>query len=104
MSAFMDTEGNYPLYVGDIVLNHPSWSPHQPLPEGYVEVHPTPRPHPASGKMVMPGKPEFDVDRWIQTWIQTDIETPFDELPTEIQNSIRQRSGSKRQSTGEETP
>jgi hypothetical protein len=37
----IDPQGNYPRYVGDLLLANPSWKEAQPLPEGWIIVNPS---------------------------------------------------------------
>lgn len=38
MSVYVDNEGNYPRYDGDLSLAHPDWEPGSPVPQGWLLV------------------------------------------------------------------
>ena len=100
----MNAKGDYPLYLGDILLADAQWRPGLPLPEGFVEVHPTPMPQPMNGKMIVLSRPEHDGTNWNQTWAYQDIQTPFDTLPEPIKQDIQNRFKKAQPPNGQETP
>jgi hypothetical protein len=38
MLIFIDGSGNYPRFIGDILIDHPEWKIGDPIPEGWTRV------------------------------------------------------------------
>jgi hypothetical protein len=69
MSIYIDSEGNYPRYVGDIYLVSPSWQNGDPLPQGWSEVTQIEPPIPTSTTYVYEDYP-IEVDGVLsQNWV-----------------------------------
>ena len=65
---YINPQNEYPRYVGDIMLENPSWEEGQALPTGWVEVSATERPAFSSTQKVVEVFPTEVDGNWVQTW------------------------------------
>lgn len=75
MTAYIEIASQtYPLYEGDIRLQHPNTSfPRDFIaPDGYAVVLPTPRPVVGHASNVVEGRPSLIGGVWTQQWVVTD--------------------------------
>lgn len=56
---YINPEGEYPRYYGDIMAANPGWKLGDPLPEGWQEVKDIDPPTPQEDKVIEDGYPEF---------------------------------------------
>lgn len=54
---FVDSDGNYPRYVGDLVLEKPDWNTRKKLPEGWERVYETSKPREYLGNVAIEDTP-----------------------------------------------
>jgi hypothetical protein len=81
---FIDSSGNYPRFIGDLMLSHPEWKEGTEIPEGWIVVEESDLPEEKVGHTVVESAPEAvgnvvyrkwylkevdqdDVDRGIET-------------------------------------
>jgi hypothetical protein len=57
VNLYIDPDGNFPRYKGDVALAQPGWEPGSPLPEGWREVVSTPVPE-SPGKRAVFAEPK----------------------------------------------
>lgn len=62
-------KGNqYPLYIGDLQLEYPSWEEGMPLPIGWHAVQETTPPLHKSGTVIKESFPTYINGTWMQSW------------------------------------
>jgi len=67
MSLFIDSQGNYPRHIGDLLLEHPDYNGTD-LPEGWKLVEQTDQPIPELGHVVLELDFEIVDNNYIQRW------------------------------------
>lgn len=76
-------KGNqYPLYIGDLQIEYPSWEEGQSLPAGWSYVIETSPPSGSSGYIVKETLPVLVDNEWQQAWTKIKLS------PTEITKMI----------------
>lgn len=88
---YIDPEGNYPRYYGDIMLAHEGWEKGSPLPEGWSLVNETERPTPELYEVVEQGEPELRDGKYYQTWVtraMTQLEIDKIEAPAKARQKL----------------
>lgn len=88
---YIDPEGNYPRYYGDIMLAHEGWQKGNALPEGWSLVTETDRPTPELYEVVEQGEPELRDGKYHQTWLKrpmTQHEIDIIEAPTKARQKL----------------
>lgn len=76
-------KGNqYPLYIGDLQIEYPSWEEGQNLPTGWNTVNETEPPTKSQKHIVKETFPVLVDGKWQQAWIQVELSE------TDIENMI----------------
>lgn len=65
---YIDPDGNYPRFAGDIIIANPAWNFGDPAPEGWVEVQPTDYPELTETEIAYEGVPELVEGAYVQVW------------------------------------
>jgi hypothetical protein len=68
MLIYIDPQNNYPRFIGDINLQHPTWSVGDPLPSGWTLVEETTPPQPQTTEVVEEDFPELVNGIYKQKW------------------------------------
>lgn len=68
MLIFIDPNGNYPRFIGDIVLENPSWTIGNSLPPGWILVAETVPPEVTSTQILEESFPELVDGIHTQKW------------------------------------
>lgn len=75
---FIDSEGNYPRYVGDLMLKKPDWNSRKKLPAGWERVYETPKPREYLGNVAIEESPERAEDgKLYQRWTLSSKRSSF---------------------------
>ena len=69
MSIYVDNNGNYPRYDGDLCLAHPDWEPGDPIPQGWLQVTELEPPTPTEETYVYEEFPIMVGEVLTQNWI-----------------------------------
>lgn len=69
MLIFIDPNGNYPRFVGDISLDNPTWALGDPLPEGWIPVQTTTPPEATDSQILEEEFPEVLDGVYTQKWV-----------------------------------
>jgi hypothetical protein len=67
-NLFIDADGNYPRFMGDVQLIQPSFQLGDSLPDGWLEVAETDRPTAGDNQVVEPADPIELNGVWTQQW------------------------------------
>lgn len=70
---FINPQGEYPRYIGDLQIDHPSWVEGDALPSGWTEVTPTELPTPSDTQRVVEVYPVEEGGVWVQAWELIDL-------------------------------
>ena len=81
---YINPEGEFPRYYGDIMQRHSEWQLGDPLPEGWQEVADTDPPQPGENEIVEDGEPQL-VDGVLT---RTFIVRPFTDQELEARERI----------------
>lgn len=66
---FVDSEGNYPRYIGDLMLVKPDWNSRKKLPAGWERVYETSKPREYLGNVAIEDIPYRESDgKLYQRW------------------------------------
>lgn len=66
---YIDPDGNYPRFRGDIELAHPSWTKGDDLPEGWILVQQTEPPTTTTYQVAEETAPELVEGVYQQIWV-----------------------------------
>lgn len=66
-SLFISPDNQYPRYIGDILIEHPDFDGVN-LPDGWVAVEPTERPHTGENDIAYEVSPQVVDGVYKQTW------------------------------------
>lgn len=89
MELFIDSEGNYPKYPGDVLKINPSWTSGKPLPTGWSLVLETPRPEQPVGQYLHEAYPELIDGIFVQTWVLTEYsQSEMEQLSTKNSSDL----------------
>jgi hypothetical protein len=71
----IDPQGNYPRYIGDLMLSIPEWNIEDPLPDGWSLVHPSeiPSHNMATHKLEEIYPVIGDDGQYYQSWVVSEI-------------------------------
>lgn len=69
---FIDNEGNYPRFIGDLQLQYPNWQVGDEVPSDWTEVIETDAPELGLYQFLSYGKPELVDGKMVQTWVVRD--------------------------------
>lgn len=72
MLIFIDPNGNYPRFVGDIILENPAWEVGNPLPDGWTPVQSTTPPEATTSQILEESYPELIDGVYTQKWTLRD--------------------------------
>lgn len=64
----IDSTGNYPRFIGDLLLEHPSWKEGDALPDGWTEVTPVEIPNVPENHIFQENFPELIDGVYRQSW------------------------------------
>jgi hypothetical protein len=73
MTIYVDPDGNYPRYAGDIAIAHPSWATGDPAPQGWVRVAEVEPPVPTESTYVYEEFPIMIGDVLTQNWVSRSL-------------------------------
>lgn len=88
---FIDPNGNYPRYIGDLIIENPNWDQVSPLPEGWIAVERTQQPEALAGQVIVEGRPEIHNGVYYQTWETLEIQNSYLQELRENLNKINNR-------------
>lgn len=70
----------YPLFKGDLLLEHPEWAEGNPLPPGWDQVVATEMPEPVEGFVWIEDAPVIQGTQFVRTWKQVPAPEPVDQV------------------------
>jgi len=73
MTIYINPNGEYPRFYGDIQAENPNWNLGDSLPEGWIQVEDNPMPMPEYGKVVDEGFPIESEGTYSRNWIIRDM-------------------------------
>ncbi len=88
---FIDNNGNYPRYLGDLREAHPSWTFKNAIPAGWIVVRETTAPEVSGLEMLVELYPEEINGVFTQKW--TVELMPQEVTETEVPQTVMQRFG-----------
>jgi len=68
MAIFIDPEGQYPRYIGDIQISNSSWEYGDPLPDGWIEVVDKSIPEQRPGYVLAEDFPVLVSNQYTRSW------------------------------------
>lgn len=83
MSVYINPQGEYPRYRGDIMREYPDWQVGDDLPEGWFEVEEVAPPTPNEGERVVQEAPTLVDGQYKQSWLVR----PFNETELSRMNA-----------------
>ena len=92
MLIFIDPNGNYPRFSGDIVLENPSWTVGNTLPDGWVAVQVVAPPEVNASQVLVEEYPEIIDGVHTQKWSvrsKTSEELVFDVAAQSARQKLR---------------
>ena len=92
MLIFIDSDRNYPRFIGDLNIQHPSWVLGDALPPGWDLVDETPTPEVGQTQVLEESYPELVDGRYIQVWSvrdKTEAELAIDDAPRSAREKLR---------------
>lgn len=69
MAIYIDPNGNYPRYAGDIAIAYPTWATGDPVPQGWIKVTEVEPPTPTESTYVYEEFPIMVEDVLTQNWV-----------------------------------
>ena len=91
---FIDNNGNYPRYIGDLLLTNRSWKNGDVLPEGWAQVNESPAPKAPKGQMAKEIYPANIDGAFYQNWEIIEIpDNYFDPVIAESERLQNKRNG-----------
>jgi hypothetical protein len=88
---FIDPNGNYPRYIGDLLIENPGWSAEKPLPLKWIMVEKTPEPLVTEGCRAVESYPENVDGVYRQTWEVVEIPNSYLQALRENLSKINSR-------------
>ena len=70
---YMDPNGNFPRFAGDVSIDNPNFLEDKILPKGWVQVQETPNPEIGENQTYEYGQPEKIDGTWVNQWVIRDL-------------------------------